>query len=216
MAQYAALVTLYVRMLVCRHMQVKHPACQLSIKSQLRLCGRRAADWPVFRRGRGWHHGLVLGADMAILPGPSAPGAEDVVTSRARHSGGLALCVWLQTTHRLALEHRAPGFTGVQLHSCRQSKELEVTGQFWSRHPTAKALFSINTATAILSVPLLLKLQFRSRGSAWNVFLMFLEGNRKWLESIYKYLCLTHGEVIRWVLMEISTMPHVFVLKLKY
>lgn len=149
---------------------------------QLRLCGRRAADWPVSRRVRGWHHGLMLGADMAVLPGSSAPRAEDVVTSGAGHSGGLALGARLQTAHRLAIEHRAPGFTGVQLHSCRESKELEVTGGFWSRYPTAKVLFSINTATAILSVPLLLvKLQFGSRGNAWNVlFFMFLEGNRKY------------------------------------
>lgn len=157
-------------MLVCRHMQVKHPACQLSIKLQLRLCGRRAGDWPISRGVQGWHHGLVLGTDMAVLPGPSAPRAEDVVTSRARHSGGLALGARLQTAHRLALEHRAPGFTGVQHHSCRESKELEVTAEFGSRYPTAKVLFSINTETAILSVPLLLvKLQFGSRGSAWNV-----------------------------------------------
>lgn len=154
-------------------LQAKHSAWQLSIKLQLRLCRWRAADWPIFRRVRGWHHGLVLGADMAVLPGPSAPRAEDVVTGHARHSGGLALGARLQTAHRLALTHWAPGFTGVQLHSCRQSKELEVTGQFWSRHPTAKALFSINTAPAILSVPVLLvKLQFGSRGNSRNGFFL--------------------------------------------
>lgn len=45
MPQYVALVTLYnSRLITHRHMQVKHSACQLSIKLQLRLCGRRAAD----------------------------------------------------------------------------------------------------------------------------------------------------------------------------
>lgn len=181
MPQYVALATLYnSRLITHRHMQVKHSACQLSIKLQLRLCGRRAADWPVSRRVRGWHHGLVLGADMAVLPGPPAPRAEDVVTSRARHSGGFALGALPQAAHCLALKHRAPGFTGIQLHSCRESKELEVTGEFGSRYPTAKVLFSINTATAILSVPLLLvKVVWIKKKCTECFFFMFLEGNRK-------------------------------------
>lgn len=59
---------------------------------------------------------------MAVLPRPSAPGAEDGVTGQARHGGGPALGARLQAAHRLAFKHRAPGFTGVQLHSCRKKR----------------------------------------------------------------------------------------------
>lgn len=61
---------------------------------------------------------------MAVLPGPSAPGAEDGVTGLAGHSGGLALSARLHTAHRLAFNHRAPGFTGVQLHSSLKRQAL--------------------------------------------------------------------------------------------
>lgn len=72
----------------------------------------------------------MLGADVAVRPDPSAAGAENVAASGARHSGGLALGAQLQAAHCLALQHRAPGLAGVQLHSCRESKALEVNGHF--------------------------------------------------------------------------------------
>lgn len=76
--------------------------------------------WPALMRRR--HHGLLLGASVAILPVPSAAGAEDGVTGRAGHSGGVALGALLHITHSLTFKHRAPGFTGVKLHSCGEEK----------------------------------------------------------------------------------------------
>lgn len=84
---------------------------------------KRLADWPAFMRRWGWHHGLAFGAGMAVLPGPSAPRAEDGVTGQAGHSRGLAFSAGLHTAHRLAFKHWAPGFSGVQLYSCRRQKE---------------------------------------------------------------------------------------------
>lgn len=65
----------------------------------------------------------MLRADVAVHPDPPAAGAENTVAGGARHSGGLALGAGLQTAHCLALQHRAPGLTGVQLHSCKETKE---------------------------------------------------------------------------------------------
>lgn len=86
-----------------------------------------AAYWPAFMREQAWHHQLALGAGMAFLPGSSAPGAEGGVASRAGHDRGLALGVGLHIAHCLAFKHRAPGFTGVELHSCRKQREQVVT-----------------------------------------------------------------------------------------
>lgn len=83
-----------------------------------------AGAGPAFMRGGGRQHGLALRAGVAILPGPSAPGAEDSVTGRARHGGWLALGAQLHTAHRLAFKHRAPGFAGVQLHSSLKLQTL--------------------------------------------------------------------------------------------
>lgn len=112
-------------------LRLTHTSCfhhSISFKVQLRLCGcgcrRWAADWPAFMREWGWHHGLALWAGMAILPRPSAPGAEDGVAGRAWCSGGLALSARLQVAHRLTFKHRAPGFAGVQLHSCRKHSTI--------------------------------------------------------------------------------------------
>lgn len=72
----------------------------------------------------------MLGADVAVGPDPSAAGAEDAAAGGAGHSGGPALGAVLQAAHRLALQHRAPGLAGVQLHSCRESKALQVIGYY--------------------------------------------------------------------------------------
>lgn len=81
----------------------------------------------------------MLRADVAVRPDPSAARAENTVASGARHSGGLGLVAGLHTAHCLALQHRAPGFTGVQLHFCRDKRaQLELL--VWCSF-SAKVLF---------------------------------------------------------------------------
>lgn len=156
-------------MWVSTHTHVKPPA--FSSES----AGRRDAYWPVCVRRRGRHHGLVLGADVAVRPDPSAAGAENIAASGARHSGGLALGARLQAAHCLALQHRAPGLAGVQLHSCRESKALEVNGHFW-----VKMWFSWNTATWAVTGPDLW---------VWT--------EQKFVELFaFALICLNHGQIV--------------------
>lgn len=96
----------------------KAPACDCRQLTKLN-------DWPAFMRGRGCYHGLALRAGVAVLPGPSAARAEDGVAGRAGHGGGSALCARLHAAYSLAFKHRAPGFTGVQFHSCGRIRRGE-------------------------------------------------------------------------------------------
>lgn len=77
--------------------------------------GVAVGERPVFMSWRGENNGLVLGAGVAILPGPPAAGAEDGMARRAGHGGRSALHGWLHVTHGLTFNHWTPGFTGVQL-----------------------------------------------------------------------------------------------------
>lgn len=67
---------------------------------------------------------------MAVRPDPPAARAENAVAGGARHGGGPGLGAGLQTAHRLALQHRAPGLPGVQLHCCREEK-AHFQGMSW-------------------------------------------------------------------------------------
>ena len=80
---------------------------------------------PVLRRG--WREGLAAGTDVLVLPGLTAAAAEDGVAGLTGQGGRHALYPGHHAAHSLAVDHRAPRLTGIQLHLWRKRRHQNKT-----------------------------------------------------------------------------------------